>query len=147
MLIIPVLAMGLRIFPHVTRKSLKYAAIGYVSYFVFCIIGGGILNALSDYTGQEVNYFFMFDLDKAKSFVGVIERAEVFGVTIGAYTFYPILMVVVFFAFAALCLAFYRFTLYCYKVEKDHLDLRNAGLDIIEKRLGRPVKFQREFKD
>lgn len=146
-LIIPVLAMGLRIFPHVTRKSLKYAAIGYVSYFVFCIIGGGILNALSDYTGQEVNYFFMFDLDKAKSFVGVIERAEVFGVTIGAYTFYPILMVVVFFAFAALCLAFYRFTLYCYKVEKDHLDLRNAGLDIIEKRLGRTLKFQREFKD
>ena len=146
-LFIPVLAMGLRIFPHVTRKSLKYAAIGYISYFAFCIIGGGVLNALSDYTGQEVNYFFMFDIDKAKSFVGAIEHAKVLPVTIGAYTFYPILMVVVFFAFAALCLAFYRFTLYCYKVEKDHLELRNAGLDILEKRLGRPVKFQREFKD
>ena len=144
---VPVLAMGLRIFPHITRRSLKYAAIGYVSYFIFCIIGGGLLNALSGYTGQEVNYFFMFDLDKAESFVKAIKAADVWPVIIGDYTFYPILMIVVFFAFALLCLAFYRFTFYCYKVEKDNLQLRNAGLDILEQRLGRPTKFQREFPD
>jgi len=146
-LMIPVLAMGLRIFPHVNRRSLKYAAIGFCCYFVFCIIGGGLLNVFSDYTGQEVNYFFMFDLKKAKSFVSFITFADMLPITIGAYTFYPILMLIVFVAFSLLCLALYRFTLYCYKVEKDHLQMRNAGLDILEQRLGRPTKFKREFPD
>ena len=146
-LIIPVLAMGLRIFPRVSRRSLKYAAIGFACYFVFCIIGGGLLNIFSNYTGQEVNYFFMFDLDKAESFVSLISYARVLPITIGAFIFYPILMIVVFIAFSLLCLAFYRFTLYCYKVEDDQLQLRNAGLDILERRLGRPTKFPREFRD
>ena len=146
-LIIPVLAMGLRLFPRVSRRSLKYAAIGFVCYFVFCIIGGGLLNIFSNFTGQEVNYFFMFDLDKAESFVSLISYARVWPITIGAFIFYPILMIVVFIAFSLLCLAFYRFTLYCYKVEDDQLQLRNAGLDILERRLGRPVKFPREFRD
>ena len=146
-LIIPVLAMGRRLFPRVSRRSLKYAAIGFVCYFVFCIIGGGLLNIFSNFTGQEVNYFFMFDLDKAESFVSLISYARVWPITIGAFIFYPILMIVVFIAFSLLCLAFYRFTLYCYKVEDDQLQLRNAGLDILERRLGRPVKFPREFRD
>ena len=146
-LMIPVLAMGLRIFPRITRRSLKYAAIGFACYFVFCIIGGGLLNIFSNYTGQEVNYFFMFDLSKAESFVSLIAFADILPVTIGAFTFYPILMIVVFIAFSLLCLAFYRFTLYCYKVEDDQLQLRNAGLDLLEHRLGRPTKFPRTFRD
>ena len=144
---IPVLAMGLRIFPRITRRSLKYAAIGFVCYFAFCIVGGGLLNVFSNYTGQEVNYFFMFDLEKAKTFVSLISVADVFPVVIGAYTFYPILMIVVFIAFSLLCLAFYRFTLYVYKVEDDQLQLRNAGLDLLEARLGRPLRLPRDFQD
>ena len=146
-LIIPVLAMGLRIFPRITRRSLKYAAIGFACYFTFCIIGGGLLNIFSNYTGEEVNYFFMFDLEKAESFVPFVSFADKLPVIIGAFTFYPILMIIVFIAFSLLCLAFYRFTLYCYKVEDDQLQLRNAGLDLLERRLGRPTKFQREFRD
>ena len=146
-LMIPVLAMGLRIFPRITRRSLKYAASGFVCYFAFCIIGGGLLNIFSNYTGQEVNYFFMFDLEKAKTFVSFISAADVLPVAIGAYTFYPILMMVVFIAFSLLCLVFYRFTLYCYKVEDDQLQLRNAGLDLLEARLGRPSRFLRDFQD
>lgn len=144
---IPVLAMGLRLFPHVSRSSLKYASIGFVCYFVFCVIGGGLLNIFSNYTGQEVNYFFMFDLEKAESFVSLIDLADVLPVTIGAYTFYPILMLVVFIAFSLLCLLFYRFTLYCYRIEEDHLKLRNAGLDLLEQIIGRPTKFPRGFND
>lgn len=144
---IPVLAMGLRIFPRITRRSIKYSAIGFVCYFVFCVVGGGLLNIFSDYTGQEVNYFFMFKLDKAESFVSAIARADVLPVTIGAFTFYPILMITVFIAFSLLCLLFYRFTLYCYSIEEDHLNLRSAGLDILEQRLGRPTKLPREFQD
>ncbi|MBE6619619.1 MAG: hypothetical protein E7626_07615 [Ruminococcaceae bacterium] len=144
---IPVLAMSLRVFPRVSRPSIKYAAVGFVCYFVFCVIGGGLLNVFSNYTGQEVNYFFMFDLDKAESFVSLISLADVLPVTIGAYTFYPILMLVVFIAFSLLCLLFYRFTLYCYKIEEDHLNLRNAGLDLLEQITGKPTKLPREFKD
>ncbi len=144
---VPMLAMGLRVFPHVTRSSLKYSAIGFSCYFVFCMIGGGLLNIFSDYTGQEVNYFFMFDLEKAESFVSIINLADVFPVTIGAFTFYPILMLTVFVAFSLLCLLFYRFTIYLYSIEEDHLNLRNAGLDLLEQRLGRPSRFPREFQD
>ena len=146
-LMIPVLAMGLRLFPRITRRSLKYAAIGFACYFLFCVIGGSLLNIFSDYTGEEVNYFFMFDLDKAKTFVSFISFVEVLPVTVGAYTFYPIMMLVVFIAFSLLCLVFYRFMLYCYSVEDDHLRLRNAGLDLLEQRLGRPTKLPREFRD
>ena len=89
----------------------------------------------------------MFDLDKAESFVSLISLADVLPVTIGAYTFYPILMLVVFIAFSLLCLLFYRFTLYCYKIEEDHLNLRNAGLDLLEQITGKPTKLPREFKD
>ena len=144
---IPALAMGLRLFPRLTRQSLKYSAIGFTCYFVFCMVGGGLLNIFSDYTGQEVNYFFMFDLDKAESFVSIINLADVFPVTIGAFTFYPILMLTVFVAFSLLCLLFYRFTLYLYSVEEDRLNLRNAGLDLLEERLGRPTKLPRGFRD
>ncbi len=144
---VPLLAMGLRIFPRANRRSIKYSAIGFSCYFVFCVIGGGLLNIFSNYTGQEVNYFFMFDLEKAESFVSIINLADAFPVTIGAFTFYPILMLTVFIAFSLLCLLFYRFTLYLYAVEDDHLNLRNAGLDILEKRLGRPTKLPRGFQD
>jgi membrane protein YdbS with pleckstrin-like domain len=89
----------------------------------------------------------MFDIDKAESFVAAIAAARALPVTIGAFIFYPILMIVVFIAFSLLCLVFYRFTLYCYKVEDDQLQLRNAGLDLLERRLGRPTKFPREFRD
>ncbi|MBQ9801780.1 MAG: YwaF family protein [Clostridia bacterium] len=146
-LMIPVLAMGLRIFPRLTRRSLKYMLIGFSCYFVFCVIGGGMLNIFSDYTGEEVNYFFMFDLDKAKSFVSFIGFVDVFSVTLGAYTFYPLMMIFVFIAFLMLCLVFYRFTLFCYTVEDDHLRLRNAGLDLLEQRRGRPTGRPRDFQD
>lgn len=146
-LMVPVLAMGLRIFPRVTRRSLKYMMIGFACYFAFCMVGGGLLNIFSNFTGEEVNYFFMFDLDKAKSFVSFISFVEILPVTIGAFTFYPIMMLFIFIAFSLLCLVFYRFVLFCYAVEDDHLRLRNAGIDLIEQRLGRPSGIPRDFRD
>ena len=105
------------------------------------------MNIFSNYTGQEVNYFFMFDFDKAKTFVSFISFVDMWSVTIGAFTFYPILMMIIFVAFSLLCLVFYRVVLYCYKVEDDQLQLRNAGLDFLEQRLGKPMRFPREFRD
>lgn len=146
-LIIPVLAMGLRLFPRLTRRSLKYMLIGFCCYFLFCAIGGSLLNIFSDYTGEEVNYFFMFNLKKAKSFVPFISFVEVLPVTLGAYTFYPLMMPIIFVGFLLLCLVFYRVTLFCYRVEEDHLALRNAEIDLLEEWRGRPSRRPREFKD
>jgi uncharacterized membrane protein YwaF len=146
-LMVPVLAMGLRVFPRLTRRSLKYMVIGFCCYFVFCVVGGGLLNIFSDFTGAEVNYFFMFDLDKAKSFADFISFVEIFPVTIRAFTFHPILMLFIFLGFQVLCLAFYRLTHYFYRVEDDHLALRGAGLELLERRLGRPTRLPRGFSE
>ena len=146
-LMVPVLAMGLRLFPRLTRRSLKYMLIGFCCYFAFCLICGGLLNVFSDYTGEEVNYFFMFDLDKAKSFVSFISFVEVLPVTLGAYTFYPLMMPIIFVGFLLLCLVFYRVTLFCYRVEEDHLALRKAGIDLLEEYRGKPSRRPREFQD
>ena len=146
-LIIPILAMGLRIFPRVNMRSLKYSGIGFSCYFAFCMITGGLMNVFSNYTGQEVNYFYMFDIEKAESFVSFISFVKVWPVTLGAYTFYPMLFVIIFTIFSLLCFGFYYLALYCYRIEDDHLKLRNAGIDILERRLGRKTKIPREFLD
>ncbi len=146
-LMVPVLAMSLRLFPRLTRRSLKYMFIGFCCYFFFCAIGGGLLNIFSDYTGEEVNYFFMFDFDKAKSFVPFISALSGWNITLGAYTFYPLLMPIIFVAFLVLCLVFYRFTFFCYRVEEDHLAMRNAEIDLLEKWCGKKSKRPREFQD
>lgn len=146
-LMIPVLAMCLRIFPRITRRSLKYMLIGFCCYFAFCVAGGSLLNIFSDYTGEEVNYFFMFDLDKAKGFVSFISFVEILPVTVGAYTFYPLMMLVVFVSFLLLCLVFYCITQYCYRIEEDHLALRGAEIDLLEKWRGKPSGRPREFQD
>ena len=146
-LMVPVLAMGLRLFPRITRRSLKYMLIGFCFYFLFCMIGGGLLNIFSDYTGQEVNYFFMFDLDKAKSFVSFISFVEVLPVVIGAYTFYPLMMPIIFVGFLVLCLVFYKATFFFYRMEEDHLALRDAEITLLEEWRGKPSRRPREFKD
>ncbi len=146
-LMVPVLAMGLRLFPRLTRRSLKYMLIGFCCYFFFCAIGGGLLNIFSDYTGEEVNYFFMFDFDKAQSFVSFITFAGSWSFTLGAYTFYPLLMPIIFVAFLVLCLVFYRVTFLFYAIEEDHLALRNAEIDLLEKWRGKKSKRPREFQD
>lgn len=146
-LIIPALAMGLRIFPRVEIKSMKYTWVGFSLYFVFCLVTGMILNGYSKETGFEVNYFFLFDLDKAFGLFPFLKFTENFCIRFGRFYFYPVFVSIIYTAFMAMCFAFYAAVRFLYKMEDDHLQLRLSAIDLYEKLTKKTSKAPKEFID
>ena len=144
---IPILAMGLRIFPRVDRKSLKYMFVGFSIYFVFCLTSGMILNGYSKETGFEVNYFFLFDLEKAFAQFPFFKFTENFYLGFGRFGFYPLFVALIYVCFLLLCCVFYYVTKLLYRVEDDHLALRNSAIDLYEKVTGKTSARPRDFLD
>lgn len=132
-LIIPILAIWLRIFPRIDKKAIKYTFIGFTIYFIFCLVIGTIINGYSDITGTTVNYFFMFDLDKAFSYFPMLTFAEDIYFTFGRFIIYPIVVGFVYIGFSILYLLFYLLTKFLFKVEDEQLQLRNSSIDLYEK--------------
>lgn len=146
-LIIPALAMGLRIFPRVTPSSLKYMWIGFSIYFVFCLSVGIILNGYSDVTGFEVNYFFLFDIDKAIEYFPFLRPIGNVYFKFGRFGFYPIFVLGMYLAFLCMCVLFYRAVKFFYTVEDDHLELRGSAIELYEKISGKKSKAPKGFVD
>ena len=146
-LMIPALAMGLRVFPRLNKTSLKYNIIGFLSYFVFCLTSGTLLNAFSDKTGYTVNYFYLFSLSKAFDYFPFLKFIEKVKIPIGSFDLYPLLVLIVFVAFSLLSMVFYWLTKVLNKVEDDHLELRKSAIDLYEKRHGKTLKLPRDFSD
>ena len=132
-LIIPILAIWLRVFPRIDKKSIKYTFIGFTIYFIFCLTIGTIINGYSDVTGTTVNYFFMFDLDKAFGYFPMLTFAEEIYFEFGRFIIYPIVVGFVYIGFSILYLLFYVFTKFLYKMEDEQLELRNSSIDLYEK--------------
>ena len=132
-LIIPAMVMGLRIFPRVNLKSIKYFLIGFTVYFFFAFVVGTILNGYSDVTGETVNYFFMFDLKMAFDYAPFMKFTADYHYVIGRFEFYPVLVMAIYLAFVALGLLFYLAVRFAYKLEDDHLELRLSAIDLYEK--------------
>ena len=132
-LLIPALVMGLRIFPRVNPKSLKYFFVGFTIYFLFAFTSGVILNGYSDVTGETVNYFFMFDLEMAFDYFPFLKFAENYPVRFGRFEFYPIIVGIIFVAFSLVSCVFYKLVKFFYKLEDDHLALRGSAIDLYEK--------------
>ena len=145
--IIPLLATGLRIFPRVEIKSLKYTWIGFSAYFIFCLVSGMILNGYSKETGFEVNYFFLFDLDKAFDIFPFLTFAENFCIRFGRFYFYPIFVSIIYVAFMVMCFVYYAVVRFLYKVEDDHLQLRLSAIDLYEKLTKKTSRAPKEFVD
>ncbi len=146
-LMIPALAMGLRIFPRITKKSLKYTFIGFSIYFVFCLTSGMILNGYSDVTGFEVNYFFLFDLEKAFAQFPFFTFTERVHWQFGRFEVYPVFVFCIYVIFQLLCVCFYHAVCYFYKLEDDHLALRRSAIEMRERRTGKPSRAPKEFVD
>lgn len=146
-LVIPAMFAGLRIFPRIELKSLKYLWIGYTSYFMFCFVVGTILNGYSDITGETVNYFFMFDLDMAFSYFPFVSFAGEHYFSIGRFTVYPIIVILVYLGFFILCLLFYSLVQFFYKLEDDHLELRRSSIRLYEKVSGKVSRRPKNFID
>ena len=144
---VPVLAMWLRIFPRVTRSALKYSFIGFSIYFVFCLTVGTILNGYADVTGFEVNYFFLFDLDKAFAIFPFFTFAERVHWQFGRFEIYPIFVLTIYVCFQLLCVVYYHVIRFIYNFEDDHMALRGSAIELYEKRTGKVSRRKKEFID
>ena len=146
-LIVPALAMGLRVFPRVNRNSLKHMAIGFTCYFMFCLILGTILNGYSDITGTTVNYFFLFDMEKMYDWLPFLKSTESFSLIFGRFKFFPIYVMLIYFGFLFLCVLFYWFVIKLYDYIDDHYELRKSRIDLYEKITGKKSKAPVEYVD
>ena len=144
---VPAMVMGLRIFPRVEKRTIKYTAIGFSIYFFAMFVVGTVLNGYSDVTGEVVNYFYMFDVEKALDFFPFLTIIEDIVVNIGRFTIYPLLVAIIYVAFSALCLAFYLVVRFSYKLEDDHLALRGSSIDLYEKLFKKPSRRPKQFVD
>lgn len=139
-LIIPALAMGLRVFPRVNKKSLVHMVFGFTCYFMFCLILGTILNGFSDKTGTTVNYFFLFDMEKMYGWLPFLEFTEDLAVIFGRFEIYPLFVMIIYCGFLFLCVLFYWFVIKLYDYIDDHHELRKSSIDLYEKLTGKKSK-------
>ena len=146
-LLIPALAMGLRVFPRVNLKSLKYYFVGFTAYFLFSFVVGTILNGYADVTGQTVNYFFMFDLKMAFDYFPFLKFTENYHLTFGRFEAYPLVVSIIYVGFSILNGLFYLLVRALYKFEDDHLDLRRSRIDLYEKITGKVSRSPKNFID
>ena len=131
--LVPAMVMGLRIFPRLDFKSLKYAFLGFTIYFFCVFVGGVLLNGYSDITKETVNYFYMFDFEIATDFFPFLEFARHYVIKFGRFSFNPIIVGIIYVMFSLLCLLFFLLVRFFYKMEDDHLALRGSSIDLYEK--------------
>ncbi len=144
---VPVLAMGLRVFPRVDRSALKCSFIGFSIYFLFCLTIGTILNGYSDVTGFEVNYFFLFDREKAFNQFPMFTFTERLRWQFGRFEVYPIFVLTIYVFFQLLCVAYYNIVHLIYNFEDDHFALRRSAIDLYEKRTGKVSARKKDYID
>lgn len=118
-LIVPLLAMSLNIFPRLTKHSIKDIVIGYVSYFTFVLVIGTIINGYKEVTGATVNFFFLFNINKLSGWLPFMKNTEKFVITIGRFEIYPVFQMIIFIGYLGVCLMFYQIVTLVYKL-KDH---------------------------
>ncbi len=136
-LIVPVMCMNLRIFPRVRRDAVKHTAVGFCCYFMFCLVLGTLMNGYTDVLGTKVNYFYMFDLDKALSYLPFLGFLRLSVLQVGRFTLYPLFQGLLFTVFLSLCMGFYALVQRFYEVADDHARLRLARIELYQKLTGR----------
>ena len=109
-LVVPILALLLKIFERLDKKSLKHFFFGFLIYFVSVFVLGTMFNAIAKTTGKDfwnANYLFMFDQETAADFVPFLGKLFDFNISVGALTFYPLMLITVYVVFNAICLVVY----------------------------------------
>ena len=109
-IVIPILALALGLFPRLDKKSLKHFLIGFAGYFVLVLVLGTIFNGIAKSTGNDfysANYLFMFDKKTAAGLIPFTESLFDINFSIGSFTFYPVIQLLVGIVFTIICLAVY----------------------------------------
>ena len=146
-LMIPALVMGLRIFPRIDRRALLHTAVGFNLYFAFCFTLGLVFNAYVSKDGTVINYFFIFDIDKAIDYFSFLRILENVSFTVNGFAVYPILIGIIYVVFSLSCFLFYFLIKYLYTVEDDHLALREASIDLYERITSKKSRRPHNFCD
>lgn len=132
-IVIPILALLLGIFPKLDKSSLKHFMVGFVIYFVVVFVLGSVFNAVGKSTGNgfwSANYLFMFDPvvagDLAPFFGSLFDTKLV----VGNFTFYPVAQTLVFIGFTAICLIVFGLIQLIYFI-KGKIEKKNTNKDLI----------------
>ncbi|MBQ9750668.1 MAG: YwaF family protein [Clostridia bacterium] len=145
--IVPVICMGLRIFPRITKKSILHYFAGFTIYIIFCYILGTILNGYKDITGETVNYFYMFDFDTAFGYFPFLKFVENFYFEFGRFIVYPLVFVFVYVGFSALCMLFFLGVKVFYKFEDEWLEMHSSAVDLYEKITKKKSRLPKHYVD
>ncbi len=109
-MVIPILCLLFKLFNNIDKTTLKDALIGFGIYFIFCALIGSTFNILSAVKNNpefEVNYLFMFDMDKALGVLPFLEPLTKITLNIYQKELYPLIMLVVLFGYSSFILIFY----------------------------------------
>ncbi len=130
-IIIPILAMLLNLFPRLTKQTLKDCLIGFSTYFVFVLFLGTLFNSIQSITGNafyHANYMFMFDKAKAIKLLPFLEPVFNITIKVGQHvTFYPVVQISVYVVFVGVCVGMYYFIQLIYKI-KDKITARKQNI-------------------
>lgn len=122
-LVVPVLSLLLNIFPRLDKYALRDCIVGFTIYFVSVWALGTIFNSIALKTGNNfwsANYMFMFDVKAAKGMLPFTEALFNINFKIGYGTFYPVIFLIVYVVFAAICVGLY-FTIRLIYLIKDKI--------------------------
>ena len=106
-IVVPILALLFGLFPRLDKKALKHYLIGFAIYFVAVWLLGKIFNSIAVTTGNDfwsANYLFMFNQEVAAGFIGFLGTLFNPAWSIGNFTIYPLIQLVVFLVFNVICL-------------------------------------------
>ena len=131
-IVFPILALALGLFPRLDRSSLKNMYVIFSCYFLFCLVIGLVINAFSNNGGYEVNYFYMLDYNTAISYVPFAAFTGAITVNIGSVTVYPLLVALVYVVFVAICTLYYLLNRGIYKII-DINKIKAAGIGLATK--------------
>ena len=121
--VVPVVAYSLHLYPRLDRTAVKYILSIFTVYFIFCLVVGGVLNTVaSDGGGYTVNYFYMFNQSVAVDYVPFAGFTGAIVLNLFGVNYYPILIVFIYCVFILLCMLFYYANRAVYAI-KDRLTL------------------------
>ncbi len=125
-LIFPVLGMLVGEIPRVDKASLKGTFKIFTVYFAIVFAIGFILNCFTDAIGIDylINFFYIFDVNMALSFVPFVGFVSLIGIPIGSFTFYPLLVIVVYLVFIGIISGYYGLLRLIYRTKDGLLKKR-----------------------
>ncbi len=150
-LLIPIMLIALRIFPKLSKKSIGYFFVGFTIYVTLCYVLGVIINGdLNGTAHPKVNWFYMFNFKLAfEDYFPFLRFVENYSFVLGGgkYIVYPLVYVVVYAGFSALCMLFFLLAKLFDRLEEDWLEQRESAIDLLEKITKKKSRYPRYYID